>query len=108
MFRQIAVVWNGGGAGERAYQASQLLHLSGGSASLTVFSCVKQIQENRLRKHPEVLIMYEMSLFVCIGQESYFLIQKSPGILLVKLLSAEVSIYLQQLQVNIRVIQRRY
>jgi len=52
--------------------------------------------------------MYEMSLFVCIGQESYFLIQKSPGILLVKMLSAEVSIYLQQLEVNIRVIQRRY
>lgn len=45
--------------------------------------------------------MYEMSLFVCIGQESYFRIPKSPGILLVKMLSAEVSIYPQQLQVNI-------
>jgi len=52
--------------------------------------------------------MYEMSVFVCIGQESYFRIQKFPGILLVNMLSAEVSIYPQQLQVNIRFIQRRY
>jgi hypothetical protein len=105
MFLQIALGCDGG---EEAYQASQLLHLSGGSASLTVLSCVKQIQGNRLRKHPEVLIMYEMSLFVSIGQESYFRIPKSPDILLVKMLSSEVSIYLQQLQVNIRFIQRRY